>query len=440
MNSHLNIFKSYSKSNSSDLLENDLTRAFAISIQEDSLFFHELLKEIFKDTQYYSQLFGSLESETTISIDIQKKTNQITDYELIFAISLSGQEMSDFWNSKNNSRYNPICDLVIKINDFYLIIEVKKDDTDCTSQLYNQIFNIIKVEKENFSSLNEKEHSTLITPYDLNWKKLMLIAVRVLSFEKSFGNANRFLSDFVSLVKDHNYKWLPESPINSLQSNNKRSILRRIESAIIEASKTNDKISKLPYNDRLGIVFFEGWAQEILFGVNEFGDLSIEIYPGNTRAQGSELFSRNIKFKDKIRLLNDNYDVAKLYHVKFTSFQRYFTGLWFKDDELKEELYTLSNYKNYTGRKRREEWGSIENLFDKCFKYDWKEQCKWNTTIINSGKSQFDLSFGYFLIVTIPFNKLKEIDTEHSQLTNLINLIENVYSEFRNILLYDKTN
>ena len=243
MNSHLNIFKTYTNSQRSFQLENDLTRAFAITLQEDSLFFHEVLKKVFSGTKFYSQLFESLESETTITIDIQKRTSQIDDYEHIFAITLSEAEIGNFWEAKNYKNYDPICDLVIRINNVYLIIEAKRDNFDCTSQLYNQVLNIVNSEEESTTSLNESEHSKIIMPFDMNWSKLMAIAVKVLSFENSFGNTNRFLSDFVALVKRHNYRWLPESPINSLQSNNKNSILRRIDSAIIEASKTDDNIT-----------------------------------------------------------------------------------------------------------------------------------------------------------------------------------------------------
>jgi hypothetical protein len=268
----------------------------------------------------------------------------------------------------------------------------------------------------------------------------MSIAVRVLCFEKSFGNTNRFLTDFVSLVKNHNYRWLPEASINSLQSNNRSSIQRRIDTAIIEASKSNPNISKLPYNDRLGIAFPKGWAQEILFNITENGDLFVAIYPGNTKAQGIKLFKTTPIFKKEIDLLNDRYLVSKTYHVKFTSFQKYFTGLWFGEDRLRSELYTRTNFENYTGRKKRgEDWEKIEALFDNCLYIDWKKQCKWNELIINSGKNQFDISFGYEIVVKIPFSKLKEIDTKQSDLGYLKELIEDIYVKFSNSLIDTST-
>jgi hypothetical protein len=53
MNSHLNVFKTYTKSNRVYQLENDLTRAFAICMQENSLFFHEVLQFILIDSNYF---------------------------------------------------------------------------------------------------------------------------------------------------------------------------------------------------------------------------------------------------------------------------------------------------------------------------------------------------------------------------------------------------
>lgn len=437
MNSHLNIFKTYTKKEREYQLENDLTRALAISLQEDSLFFHEILKLVFNGTDYYSQLFDSLENEVEISIDIQKQTSKITEYEHIFAITLSETSQSDFWKSENNRNYDPICDIAIKINNIYLIIEAKRDKVDCTLQLYNQILNIISNEDKKIENLNKEDFKNIITPFDLNWEKLMKIVVRVLSFEKSFGNTNRFLSDFTSLVRSHNYKLLPEAPINALSSTNKNLILRRIESAIIESSKTNDSISKLTYNDRLGISFSKSWAQEILFEISDFGDLQVYIYPGNTKSQGYELFKSVPGFNNEIELLKEKYKIEKSYHIKFTSFQKYFAGLYFKDNELKKELYTVNNFEKFTGRKKRDKWGKwneIELLLDDSLNYDWKTQCNWDK-LINSGKNQFDISFGYEILVTIPFEKLKKIDTNSSDLSNLIKLINEIHQKYSDDLL-----
>ena len=333
MNSHLNIFKTYTKLNRTFQLENDLTRALAICFQEDTLFFHEVLKEILNSTNYYNQLFEALEGETIVSVDIQKKASSLSDFEHIFAISLSESNMSDFWGQNYNYNYDPICDLAIKINNILLVFEAKRDNVDCTAQLYNQILNIIKANGSH-EEFNERNFHKLITPFDLNWSKLMSLAVKVSSFEKSMSNQNRFLSDFIQLVKNHNFRWLPEPSLSALQANNTSSIKRRIESSVEELIKNNININKLNYKDRLGIEFPLPWAQEILFRISENGDLIATIYPGNTKSQGYSLFNSDPKFNTEVEILDKKYTFDKSYHIKFTSFQKYFAGLWFEEDRL----------------------------------------------------------------------------------------------------------
>lgn len=436
MNSHLNVFKTYTNSSREYQLENDLTRAFAITLQEDSLFFNEVIKEIFNVKKFYTQLFDSLTNENKINIDIQKKARSITEFEHIFAIALSETKIGNFWNSECNQIYDPICDLVIQLNNIYLVIEVKRENIDCTDQLYNQVLNIICANDVNINSLNENEFGEKITPFDLNWVSLMSIATRVLSFENSYGNKNRFLNDFVDLVKNHNYKWLPQGSISSLNFNNKELIFQRIELAIIEASKINKEINKLPNNDRLSISFPKDWAKEILFSINDNGDLEIAIYPGNTKSQGEYLFKKNPSFINEVQILNEKYTVNQTYHIKFTSFQKYFTGLWFKETDLINNLYTSSNFMKYTGRKKRgNDWFELETLFDNNLNYDWRKDCNWINKIQKSGKSQFDISFGYELAISIPFNKLKSLDTEKLNINNLATIIIETYSIFKNNLL-----
>lgn len=434
MNSHLNIFKSYTNTNRTYQLENDLTRALAISLQEDSLFFHEVFKEILKGTNFYNQLFESLESETNVNINIQKKASQISNFDHIFAISLSESEISDFWEQNYNKNYDPICDLVIQINNIVLVFEAKRDNVNCTAQLYNQILNITNTENEP-QDFNRENYGEIVTPFDFNWPRLMAIAVKVSSFEKTMNSQNRFLSDFISLVKQHNFRWLPEPSISALQPTNKRAILRRFESAIEEVAKTTE-ISKLNYNDRLGLEFYRNWAKEILFSINDKGNLGISIYPGNTKGQGYSLFENNPKFSEKLNILGNEYKTKYSYHIKLTSFQKYFQGLWFSETDLKKPLYTKANFNKYTGRKKRgNQWEQLSSLFDESLNYDWKKQCDWENSVIGSGKNQFDISFGYEVHIEIPFQKLKELDQKQSELNNLINLIIEIHKSFSNELL-----
>jgi hypothetical protein len=88
MNTHLNLFRTYTKENRQYQLENDLTRALAISLQEDSLFLHEVLNSILEENMM-GQLFNDGSNSNNIDIQIQVNNTNITEVDQIFAVSLS---------------------------------------------------------------------------------------------------------------------------------------------------------------------------------------------------------------------------------------------------------------------------------------------------------------------------------------------------------------
>ena len=433
MNKHLNIFKTYAKDNRSYQLENDLTRALAICLQEDALFFHEVLKAVISNSGLYNRLFEDLDGDTEVQIEIQKRTSQIQEFEQVFAVSLSESAMSDFWQQTHNTEYDPICDMVITINNILIVIEAKRDNIDCTSQLYNQILNIFTNQSKRL-----EDNKQAITPVDLNWKKLMAIAVKVASFEKTTANTNRFLSDFIQLVKEHNFTWLPETPIGSLKTINAKSISRRIESALIKFCDEHTKVEKLAYRDRLGTTFTKRWANELLFNIDaNTGDLIVDIYPGNTKGQGYDIFQNEPQFNTQLNIDEQFYSTKKSYHIKIMG-QSYITGLWLSDSDFKKPLYTKQNFNKYTGRVKRESWGTIEALLNDHISSDWKSECQWQDKIINSNRTLFNIAFGYQIKIRIPFNKLSQLDTNHSDITPLANLINSIYKAFETSLLIEE--
>ena len=440
MNSHLNIFKTYTAKDREHQLENDLTRALAICFQEDSLFFHKVLEDMFSSTLYYEKLFGSINADTSITVDIQRQANQINGYEHIFAVSLSESKMIDFWGQNDSREYNPVCDIVIAINEVLIVIEAKRNDENCTAQLHNQIMNIVRNNDEFKDKTFTKDNfERIVTPYDLNWTDLMSVATKVLSFEQATNNKNRFLSDFVKLVRKHNYRWMPEPAISSLQPEDTRSIIKRIESTLEQTSKHDNNIEKIEYNDRIGLVFPKAWAQEIIFGITSNGDLRLSIFPGNTKAQGYTLFKKNPKFNEFIEIKGTKYSVEKNFYIAFTSFQRYFASISFTEKDLKEDLYTKENFSKFTGRKKRgEQWKALEELFNLSFNddFDWRTECGWEG-INKSGKNQFDISFGFYINIVIPFKRLQEIDQVHNDLSNLVDLTEQIFEAFSEQLLLE---
>jgi hypothetical protein len=131
MNSHLNIYRTYTEINRKYQLENDLTRALAIALQEDSLLLHEVLISILGE-KLLGELYNDSSSTNKVSINIQVKNSNITEVDCVFAVSLSEFEMSEqeFWSQTHLLEYDSICDIVIRIDNVAIIIEAKRDNTN----------------------------------------------------------------------------------------------------------------------------------------------------------------------------------------------------------------------------------------------------------------------------------------------------------------------
>lgn len=149
------------------------------------------------------------------------------------------------------------------------------------------------------------------------------------------------------------------------------------------------------------------------------------------------MFENNPSIKTDLIIDGNSYEIEKKYHIKFTSFQKYFSGLWFYHYDLRNDnlLYTKENFYKYCGRKKREEWKEIEQLFNDTLLFNWKSKCNWEELMIDSGKNQFDMSFGYEINICIPFSTLKKYDTEQNSLLELTQLIIEIYNQFSNNLL-----
>ena len=430
MNSHLNIYKTYTKVNrENNQLEDDLTRALAIALQENDVFSHQFLKYILnKKDNIYDNIFDDYNNKTLIEIDIQKPVESIEGFDHLFAVRISGDAMQDdFFYQTHNKDYNPITDLFVKIDNIAIIFELKPGNHNSTAQLYNQALNTIK-SNEAFKIEND------VTPVDFNWPLLMQMAVRINNYQIAIGNTSRILDNFISYIKMHNYQWLPQLAFSALNfAENTRNIYKRFNDAI----ENSDLIS---IGNRVGIRCDFGWAEEIIIKLHEdTEEISFSVYPGNTKAQGYHIFKNDgePQFRNTIGVNNVDRSIEKNYHIKFSG-QSYITGLWAGKDDFKTPLYSKENFYKYSGRNKKEEhWSIIENLLSDSFKdqYNWKDKCEWNKKIIGSNRTQFDISFGYELSFTIPYKELQLLDTDKNDLSPIIKLINESKSRFETILI-----
>lgn len=276
MNKHLNLFRFYTTNDKNHQLENDLTRALAITLLENNLFLHESLKEILteEDFQYLS---NQDLSQSNLEISIQRNTKQLRDFDKIYAVSISGEEMKlgDFYNLKEGYINNEITDMVIQINaledtpnrKITIIFEVKRNNAIPVQQLFDQAISIYRnnINDFDFQEFKENELRNSLIVKDWSWKKVMRIAYQVQHFSKFTQNDSKVLNDFVDLVREHNIGWLPQFSLNVTPASQEQKIMERIQDAL---QKKFGQERLIPSRDRLGITLPEvPWQMNLFLGV-----------------------------------------------------------------------------------------------------------------------------------------------------------------------------
>ena len=440
MNKHLNLFRTFNLQQNQEYIENNLSRAFVLCLQNDNLLFHEFLKDVLDDIDY-QKVFSYSQEGGDITAELQQPiTNiNIAEYSKVYGLTLTSDrlDLKGFDNLEFNKsdKYKPITDITIDLNgEVLIVIEVKRTNEDCQQQLFNQIHQL----KSSLELVPEEDQPSFKIDA-LSWKNILKQVVSVRNFERHNGQENQFLSDFTDIVKEYRSSWMPISPLSYLDVEDKHARQLRLDTAIKAATK---ELGDFPYRDRQGFYLKEPWAREILYWFSN-GDqgphLVISIWPGNTKGQGWSLYKDNMDWLDKksIFIHGREFPLYTKYHLSFSSFQRFFASIECTDADLRagKALCNYDTFYNYSGRVKKDKWQRLADFFDSVFVdgFDWREKCKWDQKIINSGKSQFDIAFGFMVHTEISFERLQEIDREIEDSNGLNQFVIDAYHSFKKI-------
>lgn len=436
MNKHLNIFNSYAKTDRNYQLENDLTRAMAICLQEDTLFFNSVLQNILSKNDY-DGLFMEYSSESNLSVEIQVDVNSLESFNKLYAVSISGSELlsNEFFETiKSKKDKKHITDLVIVANDIVIIVEVKPNEEDCTWQLAQQAYKSIENTEIPFEQ---------VKPIDLSWKKLMRLATISNNFSDTTQNKSRFLADFIWFVKGHNHNWLPVASFSSLPDsiNSKDAYNKRLNSALASLSKDH---SILEYSNRIGFQLDKSWAKEIVINIHNYkkneAAIWFGIWPGNTKGQGHKMHkflekNKNWQPPNSLEIDGEKFVVKWEYEIKFCHFNKYITNLIVGDDDIKpgKELISRNIHNNHTGKYNKDQWDDLKNFLDEHLIIDWRTKMGWEKNFAETNRGYLTLSIGYQIQTVIPVSYLQKIDKEESKIENLSSLMLKIKEKYEKL-------
>ncbi len=100
MNQHLNLFRFFNENPSKEFIENNLSRAFAICIANDPLFFNHYFHAIIT-SEDFNYLFGVYSKDTKFTVDLQidMTSRELEGIKKVYAIAMTTDknlDLSDF--------------------------------------------------------------------------------------------------------------------------------------------------------------------------------------------------------------------------------------------------------------------------------------------------------------------------------------------------------
>ncbi|MFH6964216.1 hypothetical protein ACHRVK_17645 [Flavobacterium plurextorum] len=440
MNRHLNLFHFYNENSSLEFLENNLSRAFSLTLLNSSIFFNDFIRAIISEDDY-NYLFSTYSKNSSFfDIDIQVDTAQIEreSYKKVYAVALTSNnkiDLSDFFEQKIYQGKN-ITDIIITIKDILLVIEVKKHDEDCKRQLYNQVHPFIL----------RKNEGIIVEPVCITWQKIVTIMEKVHNLERITSFGSSFLQDFLKLAEIRRPHWFQAKPFNSLKFSTKwgspehHHLRKRLKQALSGCKE----YSLLDYSDRLGLAVPFNWASEIIPDFHHYENEQVKdyvcfyIWPGNTKTQGYHIYNRSMDWvkKTEITIEESTFALEIVQNIKICHFNKYLTGLNYYEDDLKKNTHTSHNFYHKSGKWNIQNWPDFEMFMDNHFKpeYDWREKCRWDHFIINTDRTYFTMSLGFEVCAFIPYNEFCDIDKKDIDIEKVSSKIDNIVLSFKDLI------
>ena len=138
-NRHMNIFHSYTQ-NESRPIENNISRGFAILLQEHPALLVLLLDKIQKDSSALGNLRLPI-PESEYLVDFQVETGKFEGpITYLIGVTLTAAELEDDILTDGNIRKRKqITDISIRYDDVLIVIEVKRTSVNCDRQVQAQM-------------------------------------------------------------------------------------------------------------------------------------------------------------------------------------------------------------------------------------------------------------------------------------------------------------
>lgn len=436
-NRHMNIFHHYSHTGTIPY-ENNLSRGLAILLNEYPAILFLLLEKIKEKSDNIEISIP----KNSYEVGFQKRINSFYEVEKIVGVALTAMDLETN-GQEDNSGYTgaevPITDISIIYDNTLIIIEVKRDMSDCVQQLNDQI----KKCKKYIKNTMEIDAEHVIA--SLSWTNI----IEVLDQYRSI-NSNKpdvLIDDYYDELSFHHPEWLPIERLNLLDINERNRIELRLNAIKNEYLKLNNNDAELIY-DRKAIPINWDYASECnIWMMDNFNDdigenntyLCIGIWPADTCTQYWNLKNKsNFSFVDSrfSSVVIPGYGELKVRiepYIKLCHFNKGISNVYMTyTDDMTGKIDNLAM--KITGRKSREKWDACieavknsglisENEFNKFVNM-------FTEKFVRTNRNYVVFSIGFEIYAYMDFNEAKEIDKKNNSV-GLVDIIDGFLNEMK---------
>lgn len=428
MNSHLHLFNHYKEYDYESAKENNLTRAFLITLKNEP----HLLRSFFSS-------IAEADTWKEISLDLQAKVNDISSYKRIIGITITSLAIEDSEIAKilPHGSADPLPDFLMWSEDTLIVCEVKKSNEIAIAQLKNQVNSIVS------SNLTNKDLA--VSYKSISWKDVLTRHIEPYrEFALANGLNHLWVNEFKNYIETYYADWVPVPLLSEIEpsfvNNNinnylieKRlyDILRQFSGA--ELNYRADSLVTAPINFQ--------WATEVAISLDVSNDspmVNLRLWPGNTKNQSMYLNQNDFFWADEVilsvedrKFLLKSEPVIKFSHVM----GKFIANLSFRENkELALNFYRNNDFIDVNGNWHRDSWVDLEKMFDHALTFDWRKSMEWNENFIMSGKNFLFLSCGFEVEIKIPFSLFQENDRKDQTGKLNAELIANALSSFKSLV------
>lgn len=448
-NRHLNIFEHYTQKGALPI-ENNISRGFAILLNQDNLFFDRFIDYInAKCSEKKSECNISKpqrpdEKEVGIQQQIKSIVSNYPNPNNVIGLTLTTSAHAEWVENKKDDSTNLITDIVINCRDSLIVIEVKRNATDARIQLKQQVNSILAEVVRQGGNVPEKEL------LEGTWEEIIAVLQDV--FNLTNVSADSVLGHYLIHLESNYPTWFPVALLSDIEitRENEVAIEKRIHKLIQNCCEKEDEEKK--YSGRYIIPLNYDFTTEAQVNMDyEDKTLIVRIWAGDTKWQGYCLFNKTKNdlswvYENKIRVENQELKVSTKPYLRLAHFQTSIIGEYINLDYFQKKFGSdkekcMSLYNDITREWKRPNWEELKNILTHKYRglidldsFNAAFQAKFE----NSNRGYAHVSFGFETTAFLPLDiiikheKLGSSKKGNDKLANLV--LQIIFSSIQRIV------